>query len=769
MTISFAGRAPRASFLMIALVLAGCAAGRHHRDGISALERKEYVTAVAELAQASELKPGDVTYRRDWLRARESSTDKLLAIAYAALADNDRALAEQSYRAVLKYDHTNARATTGLQRLEEFSRADDLAIGARAAVDSGDIVKANELISRALQGAPTHGGVLAIKREIDTLQAQELMIEPSLGAIYKKPINLEFRDASIKLVFDALSRTTGINFIFDRDVRTDQRSTVFLKQTSLEDAINVILSTGQLEKKVLNASSVLIYPNTPAKIREYQDLIVRAFYLANAEAKQTANMLKMVLKLKDVYVDDKYNMVILRESPETIALVEKLIRLQDLEEPEVMLEIEVLEINRSRLLNAGVQWNGQLTVAPLSGSTSAPGGATTATMKLSDFKNLRSDALGITMPSATLNLQKIDGDANLLANPRIRVRDREKAKILIGDKVPVVTTTSTATFVTENIQYLDVGLKLEVEPDIHLRDEIGLKLSLEVSSLVSSIKTNNGSQAYQIGTRNFSSSLRLKDGETQILAGLISDEDRSAATKIPLLGELPLLGRLFGSHNDNRQKTEIVLSITPHLIRNIQRKEPAAESFWSGTEGTLRNKPLLLRSMTEGTASSEPGAAKISGTASGTPAPAAVIASAPSGPDAPKLAWVGATTAKVGEVVKLQLDLDSSATLRGASLQLAFNPAEFDVLSVEDGGYFNKDGKGAFSKSIDSGGGRASVGLNGGDTGAKGSGQVLVVTVRPKAVSAGADIGVIAMTPIGAEKAVGRPGLPLMHRIVVTQ
>lgn len=758
--------------LLALLFLSGCAAQMHHRDGMQALERRDYVQAVGELAQATELEPRDVTYRKDWLQARETATAKLLAAAAKAMAEGKEAEADRDYRAILKYDRDNARALVGLESIANAAVAATDAAKAREAFKLGDTIRALELVARALKNAPTQPEARAVKHDIDVLQAQEMLIPPGLGAMYKKPINLEFRDASIKMVFDALSRTTGINFIFDREVKGDQRTTVFLKQTTLDDAIDVILSTGQLDKKILNASSVLIYPNTPAKTREYQDLIVKAFYMANVEAKQTANMLKTVLKLKEVYVDDKNNMLILRENPETITLAERLIQLQDLEEPEVMLEVEVLEINRTHLLNLGVQVNDQFTIAPLGDAS----GAGASTFKLSDLKGLNSNNLGITLPSATINLQQLDGDAKLLANPRIRVRDREKAKILIGDKVPVVTTTSSANFVTENIQYLDVGLKLEVEPDIHLRDEIGLKLGLEVSSLVSSVKTNNGSQAYQIGTRNFNSSLRLKDGETQILAGLINDEDRSTANRIPLLGDLPVLGRLFSSQNDNRQKTEIVLSITPHLIRNIQRKDLAAESFWSGTEATLRLKPLQLRSFdavagaagAPGTAAAAVAASGPSGVA-GTPSDPAALAPAPA--NAPKLTWSGPTQAKVGEVFTMTLNMDSPEMLRAASLQLAFNPADFQVVAVQDGEYFSKAGKGSFSQVVDNVAGRVSVGGGSGDgTGAKGPGRVLTVTVRPLAVNAnGSDISVIGITPIGAANTVPRPNLPVVQKLVIAQ
>ncbi|GAB3265899.1 cohesin domain-containing protein [Chitinimonas naiadis] len=751
------------------LALSGCAAGYHHRSGLEYMDKGAYAEAVQELQQAAELEPQDVRFRTDWLKNRETATRRLLAAADTAYQAGKQDEAEQHYRTILKYERSNARAEAGLEKITRTRLATEEATKAREALTLGDTVTAMKLVGRALDNMPDQPEAKAVRREIEALQAKDMLTAPTLGTLYKKPINLEFRDASIKMVFEALSRTTGINFIFDREVKSDQRTTVFLRQTTLEDAIDVILTTNQLDKKILNASSVLIYPNSGNKTKEYQDLVVRAFYLGSAEAKQTASMLKTVLKLKDVFVDDKLNMLILREPPETITLAEKLIALHDLDEPEVMLEVEVLEVNRSRLLDLGIKVTDQLTVTPLGGTAS--GGSDSAgssSIRLSDLKHLNADKLGITLPSATVSFRKEDGDANLLANPRIRVRDREKAKILIGDKVPVVTTTTTPNgFLSENIQYLDVGLKLDVEPDVHVRDEIGLKIALEVSSLVSTVKTNNGSQAYQIGTRTASSVLRLKDGETQVLAGLISDEDRSAANRIPLLGDLPMLGRLFSSQKDDRKKTEIVLSITPRLIRNIQRKEPAAESFWSGTEASLRTKPLQLRSIESVPATSKTNAVNTSAPASSGPVAKPAPAAATGGI---KLNWQGPNQAKVGEPITLELRLDSVETLRAAPIQFAYNPAMFEVVAVKEGDYFSKAGKANFTQLIDKPSGRVSIGLASGEsTGAKGEGRLFSVELKPLQVQPEAEISLVAMTPVGSQQAVARPNLPIAHKINIVQ
>ncbi|HXA46453.1 MAG TPA: FecR domain-containing protein, partial [Burkholderiaceae bacterium] len=436
---------------MLALLsLSGCAGTMHHHTGMLDLEKGAYVDGLNELQLASQLDPEDVVFRRDFLVSREKATQRLFADAESAMAQGKSAEAEKNYRLILKYDPDNAQARAGLDAIIRVARAAEDAAQAREAFKRNDISTAQEWIARALERAPDQIEAHAVQRDIDALQAKELVTIPSLGNVYKKPINLEFRDASLKMVFEALSRTTGINFIFDHDVKSDQHTTVFLKQTSLEDAIDVILTTNQLDKKILNNSSVLIYPNTATKSKEYKDLMVKAFYIANADVKQTATMLKTVLKIKEPYVDEKANMIVLRENPETIALAEKLIALQDLDEPEVMLEVEVLEITRTRMQDLGIQISNQLTVTPLpsivstlpgTGNTGTIGTTAngTQTIPYNDLKHLNSNLLGVTLPTATLNFQKVDSDVNLLANPRIRVRDREKAKILIGDKVPVVT------------------------------------------------------------------------------------------------------------------------------------------------------------------------------------------------------------------------------------------------------------------------------------------------------------------------------------------
>jgi general secretion pathway protein D len=303
--------------------------------------------------------------------------------------------------------------------------------------------------------------------------------------------------------------------------------------------------------------------------------------------KAVATTLKTLAKLRDIVVDERLGLIMVRDTPEAIRVAERLVSLQDQAEPEVMLEMEVLEVDRSKLVELGVEWPSQLSLSPLT--------AANQTLTLSQLAHLKPSTTQATIGSLNVNVNATDGDSNILANPRIRVRNKEKAKILIGDRVPVITTTSTATgFVADSVSYLDVGLKLEAEPTIYLDNDVAIKVNLEVSSITSQNTAKDGTVTYQLGTRNASTVLRLRDGQTQILAGLINDQDTASSNKVPYLGDVPLLGRLFGSTQNNKARTEILLSITPHVVRSLQRAGLSSTDFDSGTDAVPGNAVLQL-------------------------------------------------------------------------------------------------------------------------------------------------------------------------------
>lgn len=562
------------------LLLSACAGQQAYRDGQALFKQGQVEEGLAKVEEATRQAPDKLEYRAALLSLRTTAVTKLLLSADAQMATGNLAEAESGYFRVLNLDKENPRAKAGLGLVAQARKHNGLIAAAQKSFEGGDFKIAEEKARLVLAENPNQAEAKSLLSKLDERRSRD-KFTPLVLRPYKNPITLEFRDAGIKMIFDILSKTTGINFVLDKDLRQDQRASIFVKQVSLERALDTLLDTNQLEKKIISDNTVLIYPRTPQKIKEYQDLMVKTFYLANADPKQMSNMVRTILKVKDIFVDERLNLMVIRDAPETMHLVEKLVAAQDLPEPEVMLEVEVVEIKRGRLLDLGIQY-------PLQFGVVNPTPANPLTVNA--LRHI-TGATTTVSPSPSVNVRSEITDADILANPRIRVRNREKAKIHIGDRVPVITTSGSQNntgFISESVQYVDVGIKLEVEPNIYLEGDVAIKVNLEVSSLGAKTVTNNGSVVYQMGTRNATTLLRLKDGETQLLAGLINDEDRKSINGLPGLSEIPLLGRLFSSQQDTRQKTEIVLSITPHLVRSLVRPSADVTQFWSGTEDNNR-------------------------------------------------------------------------------------------------------------------------------------------------------------------------------------
>jgi general secretion pathway protein D len=572
---------------VLVLALSGCAAEMAYRDGRNLVEQDQVEAGLLKYQDAMKRDPGNAVYRSAYLEARDRTSARLLEQADQLVNQGKYLPAAQNFQRVLAMNPQNERARAGLRALEMADRHEKLLAQAGASLEQKEFEAAKSRVATVLAEKPDHARGRALMREINE-QMPQPALESGLSKAYKTPITIEFREAPLKQVFDIISRRSGLNFVFDKDVKSDARTTIILKNSTVESAIYFLLMTNQLEQQVMDANTILIYPNTAAKLKEYQETVVRTFYLSNAEAKTVANTLKTILKSRDVVADEKLNLVILRDSADAVKLAEKIIATQDQAEPEVMLDVEILEVKRSRLLQLGVEWP---TTAALSVLNSA---RTSTPLTLRDLDFINRDFIGVTGLSANINVKKTDGDTNLLASPRIRVRNKEKAKVVIGEKVPVITTTvspGTGGFAYESVSYVDVGLTLNAEPTIYLNNEVGIRIALEVSNLIDRVTTKTGTTAYQIGTRQASTFLQLKDGENQVLAGLINSEERSTGNRVPGLGDIPILGRLFGSQTDDKQKTEIVLSITPHLVRNLQRPEMSAAEFSAGTEANFRRKP----------------------------------------------------------------------------------------------------------------------------------------------------------------------------------
>jgi general secretion pathway protein D len=549
-----------AASLLGVLLLCACASGVI--DDAERLSRSgRYEEALGKLDEALRARPNDPVLRTAHGRERERVLVQALVQADLARAAGRLDEADRLLERVRTLDPQQARAAALTRELAQARR---------------------EQTQRAV--------IAAASTPLSSAQAPAQATTPTpmptgLGAAFQKPVTLEFRDAQLRQVFEALARGSAVNFVFDKDVRADAKVTVFLRGVTLDEAVRVILSTQQLDRKVLNDSTVLIYPNTAAKQREHQELVTRSLYLVNADVKQALALVRTMAKTRDLHADERLNALVIRDTPEVVALVEQLLATIDQPDPEVMLAVEVLEIASDKLDELGIDWPSRVEFGIPGSTTSVP---------LNRSGEFRTSVLN---PVLAATLRGNVGSANLLANPTIRARNHEKAKVQIGEKLPVFATTAALNVgVSTTVTYIDVGLKLDVEPSVQLDGDVIIKVALEVSNLLSQVSGPGGSLAYQVGTRVTTTSLRLKDGETQALAGLIKDEERQRAVGLPGLSRLPLLGSLFGVRSDTRNKTEIVMLITPRIVRNLVAPDPRSTTLAAGTDTLPGAAALRLRS-----------------------------------------------------------------------------------------------------------------------------------------------------------------------------
>ncbi len=680
----FANTSVRNTFttFALALLLFGCAEERIRENSTQLLAAGNYEAAVETLERGVREHPDSVQLRERLFFERAQAVSELIAQASAARTAGRFDLADQLLQRAAAFDFDGRRTSALLadsaaakRQAHELERAETL-------VAEHQLEAASKVIEEALRDNPRHLALLSLKKRVAIEQRQSQLRTAEYSLAENRSVTLDFRDANLRAVLDVLNRNSNINFVIDKDVRSDLRVTVYAKTVRVEDALNMILGTNQLARKVLDERTILIYANTPEKQREYQEQIVKVFYLANGDAKGAAAFLKSMMKVREPYVDEHNNMLSLRDSLENIQLAERLISLFDNPDAEVLIEAQVLEVDANRLTELGINFPNQITLTPLGVSTSgtSSGSGGTATFTLNDFP-LSKRNLGIGIPSASLNLQNTIGHVNTLANPQIRTRSREKAKILIGDKVPTITTTTTpgvAGFVSESVSYQDVGIKLEVEPTVFPDDDVSIRLNLEVSALGTQIKTATGTIAYQISTRNASTVLRLRDGETQLLAGLISSDERTSASRLPGLGAIPILGRLFSDQTDSQNRTELVLAITPHIVRGQPHLDAAESEAWVGTEAYQRLMPAggrFDKNVGRGApaaAASAPRKVVMGGSApAAAAASAASLGAAPAG-ESTSAIWQAPTDVHAGALFEVELQLRSGAAIGPLALEIRY-------------------------------------------------------------------------------------------------
>ncbi|MFK3799225.1 MULTISPECIES: secretin N-terminal domain-containing protein [unclassified Pseudomonas] len=567
--------------VMLGVSLASCTSDINRAVGQDMIDDGRYEEGIAKLQEAVNAKPRDATLRIALTSAKARAVKTLLTKADSERSQRDFNSAAIDYSRVIAIEPNNGRARDALYLLEQMRNINDMLVQGQTSLRRGDLTGAEQQARKVLAMDPRHEGAQQLQKDIERMRARNVVSNPQLKTRLDKPVTLEFRDANLKVIFEVLSQVAGLNFIFDKDLRPDLKATIFVREVRIEDAIDLLLQQNQLHQKVVNDNTLLIYPDSPQKVKDYQELVMRTFYLTNTDANTALNMVKTMLKTRDVFIDERLNTLTMRDTPDVIRMAEKLFFSQDQSNPEVVMEVEVMEVSRQRIQDLGLQWPSTFGIINSDGS---------AVSVLNQLHGINQSRISFS-PSPQLKINAQDNDVNTLASPTIRVSNREQARIHIGQRVPIISATSVPStqgpVITESITYLDVGLKLEVTPIVHLDNEVAIKVALEVSNATPLEATRNGTIPVQVDTRNAQTTLRLHDGETQILAGLVRNDSQSSGNKIPGLGDIPGLGRLFGSNKDSVGKSELVLSITPRIVRNLPYQAPSDMEFPTGTETSM--------------------------------------------------------------------------------------------------------------------------------------------------------------------------------------
>ncbi|WP_332769614.1 secretin N-terminal domain-containing protein [Pseudomonas koreensis] len=562
--------------------LAACSTAQvANKEAADLIEQGQYEAGLARIEEGLREDPRDTELHLLLNSGRAKAITALLTSGDTDRARRDFASARVAYNRVLTIEPNNRRAQDALRQLDYLRSMEEKLELARGDLRRGDIYGADRQVKQILELDPNNEGALELQGNIRLVQSRNVIAYPQLRTKLDRPVTLEFRDANLKTIFEVLSQVAGLNFIFDKDLRPDMKATIFVRDVRIEDAVTLLLQQNQLHQKVVNENTLLIYPDSPQKVKDYQELVMRTFYLTSIDANTALNMVKTMLKTRDVFVDERLNTLTMRDTEDAVRMAEKLLQSQDQSNPEVILEVEVMEVATQRILDLGLQWPSTFGVVNSDGSP---------VTLLGQLKGINSDRISIgPSPQAKINAQ--DNDINTLASPVIRVSNREQARIHIGQRVPIISATSVPStqgpVITESVTYLDVGLKLEVQPTVHLNNEVAIKIALEVSNATPLEPTRQGTIPVQVDTRNAQTSLRLHDGETQILAGLVRNDHGATGNKIPGLGDIPGLGRLFGSNKDTVGKSELVLSITPRIVRNLPYQSPSDMEFSTGTETSM--------------------------------------------------------------------------------------------------------------------------------------------------------------------------------------
>lgn len=543
------GRNRAIAVVALAVSLAGCATGGALGNARRSELQQDYDRAVVEYSRLLQLHPDNADARTGLERAKGRA-----ALAHyergrrlAAIGKLGEALTEYQLAAEMNPDAAEIQAA--LQATQNQLRA-------RATVDRNGKTELESLIDRTRELAP---------RGLEFPQGAPL------------PDSFVFRNANSQDVITALARMANVNVIFDPAFRPATIS-FDVRGQSFDQALRAVGATTQTFFRVSAPDTITVIPDTPAKRREYEEEAVKTFYLSNADPKEAMDLLRIVIDARQIAMTTANNAITIRDTPERINAAGKLIDAIDKARPEVIVDTELLEVNRTRLNEFGLQL-----ASPGSPGINGAADVNRSGLNLGNLKNLsESDILLSAVPALYYRLLKSDTNTRVLASPHIRATAGLAAQARFGERVPVPVTTfsplaagGVAQQPITSYNYENIGVNIDITPRIHMDNSVTLVMKISVTSISG---TGFGGLP-TFGNREISTQIRLKDGETNMLAGLIRDDERRVADGIPGISDLPLVGRIFSHSRNEREQTDVILMLTPHIVRVLDLTEDDLRPF----------------------------------------------------------------------------------------------------------------------------------------------------------------------------------------------
>ena len=545
---------PASLALILLTALAGCTAHSGQRQAQIAEQYERWDEAVLHYIELNQKHPQNVKFRTGLMRAKIKASQMHFdqARRFQEAGARDRALVE--YLQAVQLDPTNQYAQVEYEKLR------------------------NEIL------ASERGSSQLTLQEMKDRTHGSRPQPPTLSPRSDEPISLDFpRPVSVMDIYRALGKAFGINILFDPKLR-DQELAIGLQDVVAQDALEILMRTANHFYKVLDEQTLIVAEDNPQNRRNYEDLVIQTFFLSNAEVKDVMTMLRSLVGAKNIAANDQLNAIVLRDTVDKVKVAERIIRTNDKARGEVVIEVELLQIDTGKLQELGVSLSDYRVTQSLQPNP----------IGVSDLRFLNQGNWILQLPSIIYDFVKNSSEAQLLASPQVRISDGEQASLHIGERVPIpVTTFNTAQTVGGNIvpitsfQYQDIGIRLDLEPRLHHNKEISLKLTVEVSNLSGFVPGPGGQQQPVIGTRTIESTIRLKDGETNFLAGMIRTDETNTDTGIPGLSEIPVIGRLFSKKKTEKSRTDLVLTLTPHIVRTPDITEEDLLPIWVGTEANI--------------------------------------------------------------------------------------------------------------------------------------------------------------------------------------